>query len=317
MTPLAWRLRRARRVLSGRYPRTALRTAGALARARCVYGLGAPAPALVLAALDAVLPNAGKGVAAAIASSDMRVKALGHIASTRGLNGIVPLLGDTRPLSAVLAHHPRAVLVTFHVGPAIAIVAALVREGIRALLVKRQVTFGVPDNWQVRPTLDDSSRAAAALLRAVLWLRDPGMVLIAADGGPQSVKLDPLPCLRRNLRLSRGPFFLARRARVPVIPVVGCWGEGMTDLRVEVGEPVDATAGSDVEAEHAMARRCLQWLDQYLRQRPDHLSLAFLTALAHAPRSASAEDVQRTDSFRPAAQHASGLVERSAGQQLS
>jgi hypothetical protein len=283
MQAINWRLRRVRRVLTARYPRAALSTSGAAAYASCACGLREPSIELVRRVFDPTTGLSPSRLAPAIAACERRSSALGWIAGARGLDPVAAMLERTDNLAAVLADHPRAVLLTFHVGPLLAVAGALRRERARTLLVKRLPTYAVPDGWKISPTFNESAHSAAALLGAILWLRSEGVVAIAADGGPASEKIEGLPCLQRTLRLSRGPFFLARRAGVPVIPIAGSWGAG-NRLRVEVGKPLEATGRSQARVEWDLALQSVHWLEQHLLQHPDEISLALLRHLATAPR---------------------------------
>jgi hypothetical protein len=127
-------------------------------------------------------------------------------------------------------------------------------------------------------------RRAAAFVKAVKWLRDGGIVATALDvlGEPGI----PIRLLDRRLELARGPFALARRMGVPIVPAVAIQRKGC--VTVISGPPLEAVASHDKAVESQLAQSTMDWFGAFLRHHPDDMGLGLLRALVAAPLWSSA-----------------------------
>jgi lauroyl/myristoyl acyltransferase len=126
---------------------------------------------------------------------------------------------------------------------------------------------------------------AAALWRAVRYLKDGGLVLIAADGLAGD-RTRPVEFLGRRILLARGPFVLARLSGAPLIPIVASWTSDR-QIRVEQGSALDVgVPPSNGEAfEAAAARATASWMERRVLQSPRELRPHTIRWLQTAPRA--------------------------------
>lgn len=161
------------------------------------------------------------------------------------------------------------ILGTFHVGALHAVGAALEALGKPVLGVREGRLF------EPRPPLELISthpQRAAVMLRAVEYLRAGKLVVLALDGAADTML--ETTCLGRRLALARGAFALARMTGAPIVPLVMRWRG--TDVEVVLGQRL---AG---ETEEQLAHAAARWLESYLEQQPQELTLGLLRKLLYA-----------------------------------
>jgi hypothetical protein len=162
------------------------------------------------------------------------------------------------------------ILGTFHIGPTLALGA--VQERLKEnLLVLRGSQFPFDRASRDRVGSTDQERAAT-FHRAIERLRD-GFVLMALD--PREAQRIEVPFLGGTLQLARGPFAMARVARVPIVPVVARWDGN--EIELVFGDPLPVS-----NDERAMATSAACWLERYLQERPGELSYRVLELMRNA-----------------------------------
>lgn len=214
--------------------------------------------------LREILPHISPAGARAIRSQMLRVFVRGEFlaawlqrrgrAAARGiLSSDVPPALPPAPLIAA----------TFHIGPVHALGAALepLPSPLLALLNNNDDDADAFGSEQTR---------AARFYEAATWLRKGGVVLMALD--PQNATRIRVPFFGGTLGLARGAFALSRRTGAPIIPVVARWRGTRVD--VVVGEPLRGGSGPDLE--QALAAAAAGWLEAYLRDHPEEISLRVL-----------------------------------------
>jgi hypothetical protein len=212
---------------------------------------------------------------------------LSAVARRYGVSAVTGLVdaGCLGDLAVLKPPHPAAVLVTWHLGPAGAISAAFDRVGIDALAVVRRPLAALDGRGAYVLAGGGEAERAAALWRAVRYLKDGGLVVIAADGlaGDRS---RPVTFLGRRVLLARGPFVLARLSGAPLIPIVSGWTpEGQ--IRVQIGSTLDVgvppAAGEAFET--AAAAATASWIEGRVVESPTDLRPHTLRWLRAAPRA--------------------------------
>lgn len=179
-----------------------------------------------------------------------------------------------------------AVLVTWHVGPVFAIAPALHRLGLSALVVREGPFYPPPPDWEVAVTRGPLEQRTLVLRRALERLRAGGVVLGALDGVHGS-STAPVSCLGRLVAFSRGPLWLARRARAPLVPVVARWRPGGRILfRADAPLWRPRECGGPDPSEDALAACAARWLEAYLRRVPEELWPSTVRWLLNAPLAA-------------------------------
>lgn len=154
---------------------------------------------------------------------------------------------------AITALRPPMIIGTFHVGPTYALGA--VSERLSGETFALRGPQGTTDQER-----------AAKFYRAVEQLRS-GFVIVALD--PREAQRIATPFLGGTLQLARGPFAMARIARVPIVPVVARWeGDGIV---LVVGDAIEFAS-----EEQTMADAAAGWLEGYLREYPGELSYRVL-----------------------------------------
>lgn len=165
-------------------------------------------------------------------------------------DGPAPFRRLVRQNHALAQLRPPMIVGTFHIGPTRGVGALAERLNGETLVVRGAV---VGSTHQQR---------AATFHRAIERLRSNGFVVIALD--PHEAQRIAVPFLGRTLHLARGPFAMARIARVPILPVVARWD----------GNEIDLITGDVLPAgdERTMAEAAARWLETYLKERPGELS---------------------------------------------
>lgn len=164
-------------------------------------------------------------------------------------DGFAPFRRLVRQNDAIAQLRPPMIIGAFHIGPPFGL--GVLREGLNGETLVLRGSVGSTDQQR-----------AAMFHRAVEQLRAGGFVVAAID--PHAAQRIEVPFLGRTLRLARGPFAMARIARVPIVTVVARWEGDQVELIVG-----DALAVGD---EQMMAESAARWLETYLRERPGELS---------------------------------------------
>lgn len=194
----------------------------------------------------------------------VRTIAMGAWLRHGGIAGIRALV---RPNAALNALRPPMVVATFHIGPTFGLSALTERlQGEKFVLRGTQFPAGRNRPEHVQVVAGTDQQRAAVFHRAVETLRNGGFVIVALD--PQEAQRIPVPFLGRTIQLARGPFAMARVAKVPIVPVVARWDGYAIDLIV--GDPFSPGE------EPAMAADAGAWLERYLTENPGELSYRIL-----------------------------------------
>jgi lauroyl/myristoyl acyltransferase len=160
---------------------------------------------------------------------------------------------------------PPMILGTFHIGPTLGL-GVLTERLHGETLVLRGTQFpldraATPRN--VDTMAGTEQQRAATFHRAIERLRADGFVILALD--PREAQRISAPFFGGTLQLARGPFAMARIARVPIVPIVARWDGDEIELIVGDALPV-------ANDETALATSAAQWLERYLRESPGELS---------------------------------------------
>lgn len=167
------------------------------------------------------------------------------------------------------ALEPPMVLALFHLGPTRALRALFDVLPARTLLLARsERTVGGLD--VLRVTQDPAVRAAC-VARAIRGLRDGRFVAGAVDTVDTAAEVEAA-LFGRAIRLARGPFAIARLARVPLVPVATTW-DGRRPA-VLAGRPISSSDEPELIAQTA------RWLEEHLGRHPGDISPRTLRDLA-------------------------------------
>jgi lauroyl/myristoyl acyltransferase len=178
--------------------------------------------------------------------------------------GRTSILALVRENEAVRRLRPPMIVSTFHIGPTLSL--GVLSERMQGeTLVLRGTQFPVDGHARHNVNLIEGNdqQRAATFHRAIERLRQNGFVVLALD--PHEAHRIAAPFLGRTLQLARGPFAMARIARVPIVPLVARWAGN--EIELIVGEPLPV-----LDDEQALAASAAQWLESYLRDSPGELS---------------------------------------------
>jgi len=228
-----------------------------------------------------------------IASSMMALRyqnrALVPIVGNRGCAILNPLLeaGTTTALQRIQGP---AVIATWHSGPAFGLGAALIRAGMPAFALRKEMPYARVTPLEYGLTHGTSEARAHTFARALSHLRQGGVVAIAVDVSDVALTA-PVPCLNRMVRLARGPFALSRLSGAGVVPVVATWN-ARREISVVVGTVVSPPSG-DVEpdAETIAAADVARQLDATIRALPHEIWFCMLRWLLKSPQNGPAVEV--------------------------
>jgi lauroyl/myristoyl acyltransferase len=169
---------------------------------------------------------------------------------------------------------PPLIVASFHVGPFQALGAVLRSLEGRPVIVSREQFMGRPDITMLHEG-DDEGQRARTLNRALAALRSDGVLLVMLDGlrvGDRAAPTIEVPMLGRALPLARGAFALARMSGTAIVPMVSRWRG--SSMAMTVGDPIAPELG-----EEGMAAAAGAWLERYLRERPEEISVFVLDLL--------------------------------------
>jgi hypothetical protein len=220
--------------------------------------------------IETVFPHLSRGdvkrVSAHARNAELRNELVMEMMLAGGMDPVRALVDENEQLAAL---RPPLILGTFHVGALTAIGAGLERVPGRVLVLRRSSPLGkVPSPLRIEETDGDEQRRALVFHRALDWLRGGDSVFMPLDPEQAAVRL-AVPFEGRTLHLARGPFAVARIARVPIVPIVARWRG--TRAEIVVGDAI--AASSD---ESAMASSAAAWLERYLRESPLEISARIL-----------------------------------------
>ena len=182
--------------------------------------------------------------------------------------GRAPVRLIVRENDAVGRLRPPMIVSTFHIGPTLGL--GVLSERMQGeTLVMRGTQFPLDRATRENVNLVEGTdqQRAATFHRAIERLRRNGFVILALD--PHEAHRIAAPFFGRTLQLARGPFAMARIARVPIVPLVARW-DGQ-EIELIVGEPLPI-----LDDEQALAALAAQWLERYLRESPGELSARIL-----------------------------------------
>jgi lauroyl/myristoyl acyltransferase len=166
---------------------------------------------------------------------------------------MAPVYRLTRANDAIRDLRSPMIVGTFHIGPTLA--TGTIRGQLDGELLVLRGNVGTTDQER-----------AATFHRAIERLRD-GFVLMALD--PREAQRIEVPFLGSTLQLARGPFAMARVARVPITPLIARW-EGNA-IELVLGEPLAISTD-----ERELASAAARWFERYLREHPGELSYRVL-----------------------------------------
>jgi hypothetical protein len=229
-----------------------------------------------------------RGLARELMSRHMMDRLLTAKLRRRGL-GVLRDLVDERSREALsrlsTLSGPR-VAVTWHLGPPHGLLTALREAELPAMgVVRRPYAFTV-EYARFVYTAGGPDARMAALWNATQYLRDGGIVVIAADG-LEGERTTAFTCLGRRMSFGRGPFVLARLSGAVVLPTVSCWEPGGR-IGVRVGTPlqvVRTAAMSSEDYESALAVAAARWFEDYVTAHPTELRPHALRWLCSYPRA--------------------------------
>jgi lauroyl/myristoyl acyltransferase len=179
-------------------------------------------------------------------SNYMRTVMLGGWVRRDGRAQVMALVHENDALRQL---RPPMIVSTFHIGPT---------QGLGVLSERLQ-----GESLVLRGSQGNDQQRAATFHRAIETLRANGFVVLALD--PHDAPRIAVPFLGGTLQLARGPFAMARIARVPIVLIVPRWIGN--EIELIVGEPLPV--GED---EQALAAAAARWLEDYLRETPGELS---------------------------------------------
>ena len=286
------------------HPPTGFRAAAALGRIASRMGVHGPAPSDIARLLPEASLRLCTSAARQIAANHFRNHALIALVGRHGLESLARWTvwqgGGDEVMERGRSGRP-ALLVTWHVGAALGIGAALHRLGARVLFIREGPFYPSTSTVQVVSNVGSAEQRALVLMRAFDWLRDGGQVVAALDGAAEP-RSAVVPCLGRGIALSRGLLALARLAQAPLIPTVARWQpNGTISARAYPAlawPECEPTAVADFE--RRLAEEAARWLEQFLRQEPGELWPSSLRWLLDSPhlepgnRRPLADEHQRT-----------------------
>jgi len=223
-----------------------------------------PSTAEVHALFPLLTRAATRHVASAIGALEERNRVL--VRSIRR-DGIEPVRGLVSAPASLLSLRGPCILITFHVGALHALGAALEQFETPVLSFRHGALFTPTGALVVQSTEGGEQQRAMAFHRALLHLRDGGIVVIPLDvtEGPSI----PMPCLGHTLRLAPGAFALAKATRAPMIPIVAQWTR--TGISMLSGESLPQPTPEATAA----------WLESYLLASPSEITLGLVRSLLY------------------------------------
>ena len=265
--------------LAARHPRLAFTLASSAGAVRNRITSRWPAGDEVRALFPELSHRRAVRIAAAIGALEERNDVLIRSVRRDGIGSVRPLVAVSGALRSLEAP---CILVTFHVG-AIHITSVALEALDKPVLAFRHGAFFTPRPPIVMESTEGSEQQrAAAFITARQYLKLGRFVVMALDAAPGATIVTE--CLGRPLALARGAFALAGMTRAPIVPITVRWtrqgAQADIDIPLAPAEPSDSGATAAV-VELALARAASSWLERYLRESPDQLSLGLLRELLY------------------------------------
>jgi hypothetical protein len=247
-------------------------SAPAAALLRIVGRIVTRAPMATFAVSDRVAPLHFPRLRSAEVTRETDLWSRRQLLRNRLLTEAIKIYGYDKRIAALALPHPSlaalqppAIITTFHVGVLPMLGFALEQLPAPVLIVRRHPGGTPHSSFERGATRGTEQERALLFHRCVNFLRSGRFVMIAADPFPTERGALATPFRGGIIRLTRGPYALARITGAPLIPLVARW----RGARVEfvVGDAVPAA-----KEEAAMAREMASWLDRYLTEAPEEMS---------------------------------------------
>ena len=220
-----------------------------------------PTAAEVSRLLPHLSPQDADALAQRIASEEAMRRVLARAVRRYGIDYLQPTVSFDSTLATLRAP---AILTTLHVGEIHALGPVLERMPAPVLALRDGFFFEAKGTLTKASTRGGELQRVRAFHRALAHLRGGGFVVLGADITGNAVI--EVPFLGETLRLARGPFALSRMTGAPIVPIVAR----------RDGRAIVVTTGSD-ETAHALALAA--WFEEWLRERPEDLSVALVNSL--------------------------------------
>ncbi|HEV7238420.1 MAG TPA: hypothetical protein VGQ36_04205 [Thermoanaerobaculia bacterium] len=178
-------------------------------------------------------------------------------------HGIDPLRSMVTAAESFRSIRGPRIFATFHVGAIHAFGPALERLESPVIAFRSGSIFTPGGALVIESTKGDEQARAGALHRALLHLRNGGVVLLALDDAPgEAIETR---CLGRRLCMAPGAFALARWTGTAIQPVAARWIGSR--IAIESYDPVNTPD------------EAAQWLERYLLENPSEITLGLLRSL--------------------------------------
>jgi len=254
--------------IASRFPQFAFAAARLAGTSRQRLSRRWPAADEIAQLLPQLMPREAEALARRIAAEEAMQRVLTRAVRRHGVDYLRPIVSFDASLAALRAP---AILTTLHVGAIHALSSALEHMPAPVLAFRDGFLFESKGTLTQQSTRGGELRRAGAFHRALSHLRSGGFVVIGADVVPGASI--GVPFLGETIRLARGPFALSRMTNAPIVPIVAR-REGRA-IVVTAGAPIAADPADETALAIALAR----WFEEWLRARPEDLSVALVNSV--------------------------------------
>lgn len=181
----------------------------------------------------------------------------------------------TRPHASFARMQTPVILGTFHIGAEEAITVPMTELPGEVFVMRRHLPQRRRSRASIIQVTPESDEKRALAFHDALKHLQSGTSGVMALDAEHGAKIG-VPFLGHTLRLSRGPFALARHSGVRIVLVTARW----RGAEIEIVEGPSLLPEKHADGDRMMAGQAARWLERYLTDHPEEISRRILDLMS-------------------------------------